>query len=139
MEGTDTTLKAYAEQLIQRGSYGQYFASDVTFTLMGAGMEVQGAAEVEQFIRFLHEKAFDANPELKNTFIGDGRASLEAVFIGTHIGEFMGVAATGRPVRVPYAVFYDFAGDKISALRVYMPMDALMGQLDSRELAAAAT
>jgi predicted ester cyclase len=126
---TEATLKAYGEQLLQRGPYGQYFVPDVTFTLMGANLEVRGAAEVEQFIRFLHEQAFDAQPELKNTFIADGRAALEAVFIGTHTGEFMGVAATGRRVEVPYAVFYELAGEQITALRAYLPMDTLMRQL----------
>ena len=54
---------------------------------------------------------------------------LEVVFVGTHTGEFGGVAATGRPVEVPYAVVYDLRGDKIAALRIYMPVDALMRQI----------
>jgi predicted ester cyclase len=126
---TETALAAYIEQLAQRGPYGQYFDHDVTFSLMGAGMEVKGAVEVEQFIRFLHEQAFDAHPELKNTLVADGRAALEFVFVGTHIGEFMGAVATGRKVQVPYSVFYELADNKITALRAYMPMDELMRQL----------
>jgi predicted ester cyclase len=54
---------------------------------------------------------------------------LEAVFIATHTGEFAGIAPTQRPVRVPYTVAYDLAGDEITALRVYLPMDALVRQL----------
>jgi steroid delta-isomerase-like uncharacterized protein len=128
-ELTRQTIAAYLDMLVQRGPYGQYFSDDVSFTLMGAGQEVHGRAEVEGFIRFLHEQAFDAQPIVKTTIAGDGLAALEADFIGTHIGEFLGVPATGRQVNVPYAVIYDIAADKITALRAYMPMDVLMQQL----------
>jgi thioredoxin-related protein len=39
------------------------------------------------------------------------------------------VSATGNQVRVPYSVFYDVDGDKIKALRIYMPMDQLLAQI----------
>jgi steroid delta-isomerase-like uncharacterized protein len=128
-ELTRQTITSYLEVLIQRGPYGQYFADDVTFTLMGPGQQVQGQAEVEQFIRYLHEQAFDANPKVRTIIAGDGRAALEAEFIGTHVGEFLGLPATHRQINVPYAVVYDLDADKITALRAYMPMDVLMQQL----------
>ncbi len=39
------------------------------------------------------------------------------------------MAATGREVRVPYCMVYELEGEKIGALRGYMPMDVLMRQL----------
>jgi hypothetical protein len=48
---------------------------------------------------------------------------------GTHTGEFAGIQATGRAVRVPYSVVYDLRADKISALRIYFPMSLLVEQL----------
>jgi steroid delta-isomerase-like uncharacterized protein len=114
---------------VQRGPYAQYFAGDVTFMLMGTNQEVKGRDAVEQFIRYLHEQAFDARPELKNTIIGDGNAAAEIDFVGTHTGEFIGVPASGKEVRVPYSVMYDLQGDKITALRAYMPMDVLLQQI----------
>jgi steroid delta-isomerase-like uncharacterized protein len=137
-ELTRSTMTAYLRTLVQRGAYGTYFADDVTFTLMGAGQEVKGQSEVEQFIRYFHEQAFDAEPIVKNTVIADGQAALEADFVGTHTGEFLGVAATGRRVNVPYAVLYDLDGEKITALRVYMPMDVLMQQLGATPASAQA-
>ena len=136
-ELTQQTMQAYGALLVKRGPYGQYFSNDVTFTLMGAGQVFKGQPAVEQFIRFLHEQAFDAQPELVSMICGDGQASLEAIFRGTHTGEFLGVSATGRSVEVPYSVFYELRGDKITALRAYMPMDVLMGQLKAGEAAPA--
>jgi predicted ester cyclase len=51
--------------------------------------------------------------------VGGDRAALEADFVGRHIGEFAGVAATGRDLRVPYSVVYDLGGGRIKALRIY--------------------
>lgn len=54
---------------------------------------------------------------------------IEAEFVGTHVGEFAGVAPTGRQVRVPYSVAYDLVEDAITAVRLYLPMDALVRQI----------
>ena len=63
--------------------------------------------------------------------VDDHGAAAEALFVGTHTGDFSGVSATGNTVRVPYSVFYDVdvAADKIKALRIYMPMDQLLAQI----------
>ena len=62
-------------------------------------------------------------------FTDDGKAAIEADFAGTHTGEFAGIPATGRLVRVPYSVVYDLRGGQISALRIYFPMSQLTEQL----------
>jgi predicted ester cyclase len=103
-EITRETMTGYLRTLVERGPYGVYFADNVTFTMMGPGQEVKGKVEVEQFIRYFHELAFDAQVVVKNTVVDDGKATLEADFVGTHTGEFFGVPATGKQVSVPYAV-----------------------------------
>jgi hypothetical protein len=67
--------------------------------------------------------------KLKNMVVGETGAAAEADFVGTHKGEFAGIPATQRRVNVPYSVIYDIDGDKISALRIYMPMHLLFEQL----------
>jgi len=54
---------------------------------------------------------------------------LEAVFIGTHVGDFGGLSATGLHVRLPYSMAYDVAEGTITALRAYFPMTSLRSQL----------
>ena len=61
--------------------------------------------------------------------VGDGQAVSEFDFVGKHVGEFGGIAATGREVRVPYCMVYELEGEKIRVLRGYMPMDVMMQQL----------
>ena len=112
-----------------RADYGQYFTDDVVVTVEGSDQRAEGREAGEQLIRYMHEKAFDARPELKNLLVDEGKAAIEADFTGTHTGEFAGVAPTGRAVRVPYSVIYDLRGDQISKLRIYLPLSVLVEQI----------
>ena len=125
------TLQQYVEVLLARGDYGRFFDDDIEFALMGTDQQSRGAQAAEQTIRFLHEAAFDAEPEIANLVVDDRDAAAEAFFVGTHTGEFSGVGATGKPVRVPYSVFVDVDvdADKIKALRISMPMDQPLAQI----------
>jgi predicted ester cyclase len=77
----------------------------------------------------MHQRFFDASPELRSLVCGDGVAAVEAVFVGRHVADFAGVPATGRQVRVPYTMFYELDGDAITELRGYLSMSALLSQL----------
>ena len=108
------------------------------FTIEGTDQRADGAANVEGLIRYLHEQAFDGT-FVRRSLIVDGRkAVLEADFVGRHVGEFAGVSATGRDVRVPYAVVYDVADDGIRALRIYLAPEHIVAQVTGAPAAAGA-
>ena len=130
IETARVTMNSYMDSLIARAQFAKYFAADVTLHLMGTDQEAHGRDAVEGLIRYLHEQAFDAHPELKSLLVDGERAALEADFVGKHVADFMGIAAMGKQVRVPYSVVYDLEGDRIKALRIYMPMDTLLRQLE---------
>jgi predicted ester cyclase len=124
-------MDAYIETLVARGAYADFFTDDVTIDIVGGGQTAQGRAAVEGMIRFIHEQAFDATPEAKSLTVDGGRAALEVDFVGRHIGEFAGIAPTGRSVRVPYSVHYDLEGNRIKALRIYGFASALIQALSA--------
>ena len=124
-------VQDYVNALVKRGDFSVYFTDDVVATIEGTDQRADGREAAEQLIRYIHESAFDAHPELKNLLVDDGKAAIEADFVGTHTGEFAGVQATGRAVRVPYSVVYDLRDDQISKLRIYFPMSHLVEQLTS--------
>jgi steroid delta-isomerase-like uncharacterized protein len=129
METTSQTMRSYLDALLARGDFADYYTDEVTWTTVGAGQELQGRQPVRDFLIWMHTQAFDAHPKVKTLVIGDGQAALEADFVGTHTGEFLGMAATGKSVQVPYCVIYDLRDDKIAALRAYIPMDLFTQQL----------
>jgi steroid delta-isomerase-like uncharacterized protein len=128
-QNTATIMQAYLDALVARGDFDAYLADDATFEIMGADQKVQGRDAVRDIIVWLHTQAFDAQPKVRTVIAGDNQAALEADFIGTHTGDFSGLAATGRSVNVPYCVIYDIESDKITALRAYMSMDQLVQQI----------
>ena len=122
-------MQDYLDAIVKRADFPAYFTDDVVATFEGTDQRANGREAAGQLIRYVHESAFDARMELKNLLVDDGKAAIEADFVGTHTGEFAGIQATSRAVRVPYSVVYDLRGDQISALRIYFPMSLLLEQL----------
>jgi steroid delta-isomerase-like uncharacterized protein len=123
-------MQEYLDALFKRtADYSVHFTDDVAATIQGTDRRADGREAVTQFVRNLHRNAFDAHAELKNLLVDEGKAAIEADFVGTHTGEFAGVQPTGRAVRVPYSVVYDLRDDKISRLRMYFPVSLLVEQL----------
>ena len=122
-------MQDYLGALVKRADFPRYFTDDVVATFEGTDQRADGRDAAGQLIRYVHEGAFDALMELKNLLADDGKAAIEANFVGTHTGDFGGLPSTGKAVRVPYSVVYDLRGDQISALSIYFPMSLLMEQL----------
>jgi predicted ester cyclase len=119
-DATQRVMGDYLEALRGGGDFGRFFAPDVVWTFMEDGEQVHGRDAVRDAIVGMHAQAFTAHPELRRLLVGDGAAVLEAVFVGTHTGDFAGIPATGVEVRLPYVVAYDVADDSITALRAYI-------------------
>jgi steroid delta-isomerase-like uncharacterized protein len=134
---TESTMRGYVDAVLNRGDFAAFFSDDVLWTTMDTGEEVRGREAVRDFIVTMHTQQFDAAPEPKSLTVGDGRAVVEAVFVGTHTGEFAGLAPTGAAVRLPYVVVYDVAEERITALRAYMSIAALVAQIQAAAGAAA--
>ena len=128
VEVAQRTMEAYVQDLLG-GPYKRHFSDDVVVTLVGTEQGAEGPDEAEAWIDHLHTVAFEASPELKSMIVDDGQAAAEFDFVGEHVGEFGGIAATGRKVKVPYSVIYDLQGEKIAAVRISLSMDLLMQQL----------
>ena len=122
-------MRSYLDALLARGDFASYFDDDVTFEIVGTTQAARGRQAVRDVISWLHTQAFDATAKVKTLIADEGQAALEAEFIGTHTGEFLGMAPTGKSVNVPYCVVYDVPADKITALRIYMPMELFSQQL----------
>jgi predicted ester cyclase len=111
-------------------------AEDVVFTIMATGQEHKGREGVLGMLNYFYHIAFDATATIRTTLFGENNAMVEGEFVGKHIGEFAGIEATGRAVRVPICVVYDLENDQITQGRVYFEMPALFEQLGAGASAA---
>ena len=104
-------------------------ADDVVFTIMATGQEHHGPEGIKQMLNYFYHTAFDADAETISEIYGEGKAVFEGVFVGKHIGEFSGIPATNKDVRVPLCVVYDLENNQIKRGRVYFEMPVLLQQL----------
>lgn len=130
VESTRETMLRYFDS--EHGDVSM-MAEDVVFTIMATGQEHHGREAVLGMLNYFYHVAFDATPENTRAMLfGENNAMVEADFVGQHIGEFAGIPATGKAVRVPLCVVYDLANDQITRGRVYFEMPALLEQLGLR-------
>jgi len=104
-------------------------ADDVVFTMMATGEETRTPQGVKGLLNYFYHVAFDAAVDSAKTIISDGHAMLEGFVVGKHIGEFAGIPATGKDIRVPICVSYDLENDQINRARIYFEIPVLMQQL----------
>ena len=123
------TVDAHLAALRGAGDCGTALTDDVALTIMETGEVTHGRVAVAALLAYLHRSAFAAPPAVATVVAGSERAMIEAEFAGRHTGEFAGIAPTGRRVHLPYAVAYDLGADTITAVRLYLPLDALVRQL----------
>jgi ketosteroid isomerase-like protein len=71
----------------------------------------------------------DALMENKRLFTDGGTIIAETVVAGTHLGQFMGIAPTGRRAELHICNIMEIRGDKVCRMREYFDMLAFMMQL----------
>jgi predicted ester cyclase len=126
IESTRETIMRYFNS--EHGDVSM-LAEDVTFTIMGTGQENLGPNAVLGMLNYLYHIAFNASFTPSTTLFGENNAMVEGDFVGKHIGEFSGIPATGKDVRVPMCIVYDLANDQIKRARVYFETPVLLQQL----------
>lgn len=104
-------------------------AEDAVFHDTATGRDAVGREAIETMLEWWYHGAFEAHADRKRMIVGEGAAALEADFVGTHIGEFDGIPATGRQVRVPFCVLYDIADGAITRADIYLQAAVMKAQL----------
>lgn len=104
-------------------------AENVVFTNMATGEKHEGREAISEMLHYVYNVAFNATAEVRNLIVDHNKAVLEAEIVGKHIGEFAGIAATNKDVRIPLCVIYDLDNGKITQGRIYFEMPALIAQI----------
>ncbi len=95
-----------------------HVAEDAVFVMLPTGEEIRGRDAIAEHLHGFYHVTLDAHAEIVNSIFADGQGVLEAVVVGKHIGDFAGLPATGRDIRVPLCVCYDVRGDQIQRARI---------------------
>ncbi len=101
---------------------------DAVFTNLSNGDQWVGRDAVGGMLDWFYHVAFDASVRDAQLIASDDAVVLVGTFAGRHIGDFAGVAATGRDVAVPLVVVYDMAGGQIARGRFLFDTAAFLAQ-----------
>ena len=113
------------------GDFARWFSTDVVWTTMETDERSAAQQAVRDHIVALHRQAFDATSSWCGWSPATDGAMLEAVFRGRHTGTASACRRRAASVEVPYAMAYDVAGERITALRSYFPVRQVQEQLRS--------
>lgn len=124
VERTRQVLEAY-----WKNHDPKYVAEDAVFVMLPTGEEIKGRDAIARHLDAFYHEQLTAHAEVVNSIFSENKGLLEAVVVGTHTGEFGGIPATGRAVRVPLAVSYDLENGLIKRARIYLMVNVLFDQI----------
>ena len=99
------------------------------YELVATGQVFDGRDEVLGYYHSSREAFPDQRNEIHALHHADDAVVVEFALLGTHAGEFLGIAPTGKTFRVRMAAVFEFAGDRIVCERVYFDAGTLVRQL----------
>jgi steroid delta-isomerase-like uncharacterized protein len=99
------------------------------YELVGTGQVFDGEEEVRRYYAGSRSAFPDQRNEIHAVHHADDGVIVEFDLLGTHEGDFVGAAPTGRSFRARMAAFFLFEGDRISCERIYFDSGSILGQL----------
>jgi len=130
-EDNKARIREFIDRVLTVGEIdatGDYFHDDMVeeVPLPGQGPGLEGLKETLTRIR----QAFpDMHWSIEEQMAEDNRVLTRFLWSGTHQGEFFGIPATNRVVRVWGMVIDRFEGRKVKSTRILMDTLSLMQQL----------
>ena len=92
--------------------------------------EVKGAQTFKQIASATFFPVFpDVNYTIDDMVAEGDKVAIRCTMTATHMGEFMGVAPTGKRITLTEAIFYRLAGGKIMEALQYVDQLSMMQQL----------
>ena len=131
MQTNSEIVRGFIEQALNQGNIevtGDYFRDDVVeqVPFPGQGPGVEGIKDV---LRGMRAAFPDMHWSIDEQISEGDKVVTRFEWTGTHQAEFLGVPATGRPVRVWGVVIDRLEGGKITDTRLIMDSLGLMIQL----------
>ena len=88
-----------------------------------AGSMVKGIEAMREYARNSQSVYGDMNHEVIEHIVEGDKVATRLMFTGTHVGELLGVPATGKRVKSPMTTVYEVVGGKMR--RTWLDYDSL--------------
>jgi len=131
MPDNRTIVRNFVEEVINRGNIdatGQYFREDMVEQVPFPG-QGPGIAGLQDVLRGMRTAFPDLHFAIEEQIAEGDKVLTRFEWTGTHRAEFLGVPATGRPVKVWGMVMDRLVDGKIKDTRIIMDTLGLMIQM----------
>jgi steroid delta-isomerase-like uncharacterized protein len=109
-----------------------YYTDDVYFEDVTVPRPCRGKQEMRDFMAVFYRGFPDLHIEVRTCVSSQSTVTAEYDLIGTHTGEFLGHAPTGREFRIKAVSVYEHNGALFTRETVYYDSATLFGQLGLR-------
>lgn len=92
-------------------------------------MDAPGAAAVSELLGAVFSAYPDFEFVAERTYHSDDAVVVEGRILGTHRGDWAGIAGTGNRVDVPTCCIYHFDGDALTSETVYFDHATMLSQI----------
>lgn len=99
------------------------------YELIATGQVFDGTEDVMGYYTASRAAFPDQRNEIHTLRHADDAVIVEFDLLGTHAGEFLGIAPTGKPFRARMAAIFEFADDRIVCERIYFDSGTILRQL----------
>ena len=96
------------------------------YELIGTGQVFDGAEAVLGYFMASRAAFPDQRNEIHSLRHADDAVIVEFDLLGTHAGDFLGVAPTGLTFRARMAAIFEFEGDRITCERIYFDSGTIL-------------
>lgn len=124
-------VRGFTDEVITKGNIeaaGEYFWEDMVEQVPMPG-QGPGLSGLQNVIRAMRTGFPDIVFSIQEQIVEKDKVASRFEWTGTHRGEFMGIPATGRPVRVWGIVIDRLVDGRIKDTRIIMDTLGMMGQL----------
>lgn len=99
------------------------------YELIATGQVFDGTEDVMGYYTASRAAFPDQRNEIHTLRHADDAVIVEFDLLGTHAGEFLGIAPTGKTFRARMAAIFEFADDRIVCERIYFDSGTILRQL----------
>jgi steroid delta-isomerase-like uncharacterized protein len=136
LDNTTTSLRQGREAIVNRHMEAE-LQHDIEATIATFahpryelnGVPSDGAEAVRELLQGLMQGFPDLQIDIDSMRHADDGVFIEARIMGTHDGEWSGVPATGRRIKIPAVAIFEFDGDRLVCEKVFMDFATVLTQI----------
>ena len=131
-----TAIRVFIDEYFQAWTGGNtekilsYYSDDVVINLLGGPALLEGKQAVSDNFVVPFNKGFPGNVHMIQTYLQQGnQVVIEWMFTAIHKGEFGGIPATGRQIKLPGCSVYTVENGQITRGHLYFNGPTLLEQM----------